>query len=527
MIIRSRSHVIEEESRRAFNHAIPAEWVVRGQNPDYGLDNQVQIFKENQATPFFFFVQLKASDTIPESLGTPSETFSCKHLLHYLEYSSPVMLVLYDATSKRLFFEWTHVLYNSLSSEDKRKWHLQKTVTVKFYRLLRETDSILIKREVYQQFYHLGYQPEDATKTIIGIYSEIQTIEATQLRDTLICWLARYPKFNFIRIEEVGIKDGEIRISGDPPIFNFSCGKDSSVFPVAMGIDGSISEEHLHTDLKLLIALILSMSGRINTTIDLIGRIIWDKSPLSPLSIIILSKPSLASLYAKSNRGAEAMVNAEQLLIAGFPMPALVLAASIIQQSPFPQFSQHYRRFVKRVIESPGPGTSIASLHYNLANSLRHDSYHREAIHHYNLAAKEDPSYRRRSYWWAELGGSLFLLKKLTWSERCYRKALELGESRLPVRALLGDVLLHEGKFHEACSEFARYLKEETYPVPEPILKHCLASFLAEKFGDISRKSRVSNSIDRASNIIGEYRRDSEYIDRSLKSRPFIWPCLV
>ena len=64
MIIRSRSHVIEEESRRAFNRAIPAEWVVRPQNPDYGLDKQVQIFKDNQATPFFFFVQLKSSDTV-------------------------------------------------------------------------------------------------------------------------------------------------------------------------------------------------------------------------------------------------------------------------------------------------------------------------------------------------------------------------------------------------------------------------------------------------------------------------------
>ena len=103
MTVRPRSHILETESRQAFEQALPAKWVVRTQDPDYGLDAQVQVFEGGRATTSFFFAQLKATDGVAPKEETPDHRFSTDRLLHYVDCPLPVMLVLYDATSRRLF----------------------------------------------------------------------------------------------------------------------------------------------------------------------------------------------------------------------------------------------------------------------------------------------------------------------------------------------------------------------------------------------------------------------------------------
>ena len=122
-------------------------------------------------------------------------------------------------------------------------------------------------------------------------------------------------------------------------------------------------------------------------------------------------------------------------------------------------------------------------------------SYHREAIIHYRKAALADPAYRQRSYWWAELAGCLFLLNKYNWSERCYRKAVELGETRLQVKYLLGDVLLHKGQFSDAQEILKEYLKETKFPMADAFLKLWLSEMLLDRFGDTKRNIRESEQL--------------------------------
>ena len=43
---RPRSHQVSDESRRAFETALPGQWVPRVQQPDYGIDEEVEIFDE-------------------------------------------------------------------------------------------------------------------------------------------------------------------------------------------------------------------------------------------------------------------------------------------------------------------------------------------------------------------------------------------------------------------------------------------------------------------------------------------------
>jgi len=62
---RPREHQIEDESRRAFEAALPSRFVYRPFSPDYGLDGEVEEFDEDElATGLRFYVQLKATDQL-------------------------------------------------------------------------------------------------------------------------------------------------------------------------------------------------------------------------------------------------------------------------------------------------------------------------------------------------------------------------------------------------------------------------------------------------------------------------------
>ncbi len=70
---RPRQHIIETISKKAFEEIIPDEWVYRELTPDYGIDYQVEIFNNEEATGKSFFVQLKGTDgLLPKNFETIS-----------------------------------------------------------------------------------------------------------------------------------------------------------------------------------------------------------------------------------------------------------------------------------------------------------------------------------------------------------------------------------------------------------------------------------------------------------------------
>ena len=62
MTNRPIQHQLETKSRIAFESSLPAAWVYRTVNPDYGIDGLVEVFNENGITTGdLFFVQLKST----------------------------------------------------------------------------------------------------------------------------------------------------------------------------------------------------------------------------------------------------------------------------------------------------------------------------------------------------------------------------------------------------------------------------------------------------------------------------------
>jgi len=105
---RPRPHVLEEESRKKFREAIPSQWVVRRLDPDYGIDEHIELFDETgDATGLSFLAQVKGTDSvdIKRALGVPTEI---ETLRYYRSLDTPVMVVSYHSPTGSLFWRWAY-----------------------------------------------------------------------------------------------------------------------------------------------------------------------------------------------------------------------------------------------------------------------------------------------------------------------------------------------------------------------------------------------------------------------------------
>jgi len=493
--MRIRPHVLEDESRIAFRNKINSYgWVSRTQNPDYGLDEQVQIFKNEKPTRYYFFVQLKGSDKILGSQDSPTFNFKTERLLQYQNNPLPVMLVLYDSKGNRFFFEWVSTFIKKNPPGFLRKLYFQKTVRVKFDKRLDMLDASILEKEVshqYISFVDTGQIVPD--EFVISISINFPEPLKLNILDRVKQWLRNDSLSNFIKIDKTKIPDKKIEINSVPfTLTFFDDGK-----PITINLhedsENKFSVEGLVSTLKVAIVMTISNCGLTNRALDLVRRIVFEKHPLSNDASLLLSLPSLPLRYAELNRVAEAIEVSEQLLRRGYFTSANIISSSAIFNASYSRFYfQHYRRFLKSTIKYTKKKENTGSIYYSIANNLRCDSYFKEAIHHYNKAAKLDSSYRQKSYWWSELGGCFFLLNKYNWAKNCYKKAIELGEKNIPVIALLADTYLHEGKFKSAKDEFENYFKTTKNPFAEFILKHWLANLLLKMFGDNKRNPSLA-----------------------------------
>lgn len=99
-------HQLETKSRIAFESTLPAKWVYRTVNPDYGIDGLVEVFSERGlATGDFFFVQLKATgkEDLTQALTVRLPQEKCDY---YDTLALPLLLVLFHQPSGQLFAKW-------------------------------------------------------------------------------------------------------------------------------------------------------------------------------------------------------------------------------------------------------------------------------------------------------------------------------------------------------------------------------------------------------------------------------------
>lgn len=103
---RPRSHSIEEISRNQLRQNLPEDWICLDINPDYGVDNLIEICEEEQMRGNSFSIQLKATDRDFSTRNYLTVTMNTRTINYLMHRAELVMIVLYSSIENESYWIW-------------------------------------------------------------------------------------------------------------------------------------------------------------------------------------------------------------------------------------------------------------------------------------------------------------------------------------------------------------------------------------------------------------------------------------
>jgi len=500
---RTRTHILEDESRKHFNSLIPDNWVIRKPDPDYGIDNEIEIFrKDGSPTGLLFFVQLKATDQKDLSkalkLSLKKET-----LRYYYDLGVPVLLARYHSPTKNLFIRWAHSvdLYYSVPdattytikfSKDTR-WEKNTPELIETYlKQLKEFRTILPLPIELVLRYKVQFSNNSYPLKLESKLREI--IKSQKLPISLISNEKSNP------LATITIAPTEVKIS----ILEIN----TFVLHNMQDENGKYDEDYLPYDLLVIIGCAFFLTGRK----AIASQILTENLPNSFL-IKSFNFLSLLSIFLGSEKDFQTAISLIENTLLTNRKDKISYANNIfmVVLSPlhlkFGCPKTHQKRFadilLKLCEEAQKEGLNeVAGInYYNLANAMRAGSFFskRQIVSWYKKAARLSNEYLKREYYWREIGGVLFNCSKYLCSSNFYKKALQIEEKPLTI-ALCADALMFSGKYGESVKYFKRYLRKDNKPHPEWVLKKQLLDNLI-KLSGIKLQKRSKDKAQRLANI--------------------------
>jgi len=153
---RTKQHEIEDAAYRQFENCIPRHWVVRSQNKDYGIDREVEIFKQKsmditaQTTGQVFKVQIKGTEKAKISqkdgiIKFPLEVEKVNYLCR--ELNVPTFFIVADIVCKKTWWYAIQVDEDLKHRLDLANQKSQRSITLKipYQNILPDTLTLLVK----------------------------------------------------------------------------------------------------------------------------------------------------------------------------------------------------------------------------------------------------------------------------------------------------------------------------------------------------------------------------------------------
>jgi tetratricopeptide (TPR) repeat protein len=477
---RPRQHSLEDESRRALQHAIPSDWVFREQTHDYGIDGEIELFADGEATGWIFKVQLKATDSV--TLGALTVRLDSPHCNYYRALGLPVLIVRYQATNRTLFIKWFHSadrrygtgpideLAISFGPEDiwLHDTPYRLTAEVQMYHRLREADRIMPMA--------FWLDASGSRLDEVGVSLTTRAIRDQSLR------LAPFLQL----VDKPGPESSTIRLLRDSVQVTFQ-----GVVNVEVPVDpGLHAPEILAADALVAVALAFGELGshyvasRIISVVGDISRLIVE--PAIGLRIV--------EHFLRADRVHDALALSAALQSRGTNDQAIAM----IQLLHLPWLSregllppdeaagvqQHLESTLEAALIS-GDSQAIATAYYNVASRLRF-SDDVEALRHYSLAAAWDQVYAGRSYFIREVGECLFGIGQYELATDMYRRSRELGEP--DVLQLEADAEMACGRYAQAARLFDSYVETADSPDPIWLMKRWALNAILANYGSAQKR---------------------------------------
>lgn len=128
-----RSRVQSSDSALALERVFRLpDFVTRAQHPDLGVDYNIELAESSRGSNIHFSVQLKSVETGERDPDGQTLKFVIEtSRLHYLSRTlCGSLLVIYDATSRTMFYRWIHEIVPDLDSQG-TAWRDQGSVTIR------------------------------------------------------------------------------------------------------------------------------------------------------------------------------------------------------------------------------------------------------------------------------------------------------------------------------------------------------------------------------------------------------------
>lgn len=454
---RTRNHVLETLSRQAFERLVPAEWVVRPVDEDYGVDREVEIFEGGQATGLSFKVQLKASERT--AAAGPSRRIRTDTVGYWKSIDVPVLIVYFAADTGLLYGRWAHTVGREPGFDRD-----SRTTTVAF------SDEEVLTADVIQG-------------RLLAEVEVLRGLRSGRLPRPLPLRLAvddgavggLTPARVAVRlrqaVRERGL-DGDVHLlppqeDGPAVLVSVSAEERGSVLRVALPSDlaslrVTLGEPkysapdvpgRLTDDVLTAVGFVVEQTGATGPA----GRLFAVSAEASSLTSIPDVALSCASVMAHEGLARPASRVAMRCWASAVPdehqlgdVYYLALLPHLGELTPGDQ-DEFVDAMQRRAAADAGAAPGHAGpAHYNLGKCLNALGRTEEALDAMDAAAALDPRYTRRDYFFRERGGMRWSAGEFEDAAEDYRTALGLGADPGELVPLLADALLHAGKYAAA-----------------------------------------------------------------------------
>lgn len=491
--MRPIQHIIETSSKKAFEKLLPDEWVARQLSPDYGIDYMVEIFRDSKSTGKFFYVQLKGTDQKIHN-NEVKVSLRISALGYYQSLPLPILFVVYSRPLAKFWGIWVNEYLRTKKIRKK-----QQTVQLRLKR------SYVIDKEFFETF---------DNKFSLGIHKKVSVLSQSNhsIGTSYNCILQNWLKHYYSDLLVFDDKHLPLKL-----YFIYSYDNKHLTVEIDCNFLGKYTMDKIKIDentdflnypiynynqipveireVLFLLATVFACKN-ILTSLELYKLLLCDYTGKFKNSLTLLSIAKIAFENKQVAEYQNLVENSISCKCFG-DFQFLNMAYLMPRFNSLSMIKEYYRQNLTRVIPLVDDAHFKGILSYNLANDYRADHASRIAFKYYAQARRLEPEYLRRDYWWFEVAGVLFLTQHYKWAEIFYLKVHQLSNKFAPlIFALIGDSLFFQGKFANSVSWFDRYLKNDSNPDSEFILKHWVAQFLISKnFDNIIRKQELAISI--------------------------------
>ncbi len=488
MTKRIKQHQLEDTSRYKYGLTLPAHWVFRDKDKDYGIDGEVEIFdKDNIATGLVYWVQLKATESKKEPT-IKSIDIKLDTLKYYKRLDIPVLIVRYSSHKDIFYTKWAHEIDPFYAKEN------AKTMRVKFEDsdLWNENTSKKIETYLYK-----------LKALYVGALSLPIDIEITFGTDNL-CGVGTGVLLSKIRSELKTYKELlRLKTDKEKAIVNIFIDKKvlkigilsvaGSTFHSVGLMDKASLPEELIKDILLGVAGAAIQLGYN----DLAGKIVFSQD----ISQHLIAKPEimnhLVSGLLVSNYFDETLdlVNEISDKDDSNLLEMIASAGVLFSGKRESKYNSIENFLIKNTERSKARNNRLYGLSmYNLGNFYRGSEDLKKACKCYLIARRYENKYYNQDYFFYELAGILFDLGKYKFSRNFYKRAIDLGSSE-ELRPQYADALMFSGEYQASLDLFDEYLTDTNSDVAGWHLKEMSLQMLIDRFGMKEQTRQASLAI--------------------------------